>query len=182
MQENDTNSIAVTDKVEALTGKLDLRVRKLGRKSLDIFSPLKGFVAESIVEASVTIKNHWVNLQSRFSKYFPEAVYDKYKRIPDSFHANSNYEFYLSLENYIDVSDTSLKFRFPRKAHIEFWVCIGGEFPHLSRKALNILLPFATSCLCETGFSAMAAIRTTYRSVMNLENDLRAAISELQPC
>jgi hypothetical protein len=30
------------------------------------------------VKASVGIKRHYVNLQSRFSKYFPEAVYDKY--------------------------------------------------------------------------------------------------------
>jgi hypothetical protein len=60
-------------------------------------------------------------------------------------------------------------------------VGIGGEFPHLSRKALNILLPFATSFLCETGFSAVAAIKTKYHSVMNLENDLRVFISKLQP-
>jgi hypothetical protein len=27
---------------------------------------------------------------------------------------------------------------------------------------LHILLPFATSCLCKTGFSAVAAIKTKY--------------------
>jgi hypothetical protein len=61
-------------------------------------------------------------------------------------------------------------------------VSIGGEFPHLSsRKALNILIPFTTSYLCETEFSAVAAIETKYRSMMNLKNDLRAVISKLQP-
>jgi hypothetical protein len=64
---------------------------------------------------------------------------------------------------------------------MEFWVGIGGEFPHFSRKASNILLPFTTSYLCQTGFSAVAAIRTKDRSVMDLKNDLRAAISKLQP-
>jgi hypothetical protein len=49
-------------------------------------------------------------------------------------------------------------------------------FPHLNRKALNILLLFTTTYLCETGFSAVAAITTKYRSVTNLKNDLRAAM------
>jgi hypothetical protein len=66
------------------------------------------------------------------------------------------------------------------KSCIEFWAGVEEEFPHLSRKALNILLPFAASHLCETGFSAVAAIKTKYRSVMNLENELRVAISNPQ--
>jgi hypothetical protein len=60
-------------------------------------------------------------------------------------------------------------------------VGIAGEFPHFSRKALNFLLPFTKFYLCETGFSAVEAIRRKYRFVMNLENDLKVAISELQP-
>jgi hypothetical protein len=53
-------------------------------KHLDMFPCLKDFVEENRVETSDTgidqcIKDHLVNLQSRFSKYFPEAVSDKYK-------------------------------------------------------------------------------------------------------
>jgi hypothetical protein len=64
--------------------------------------------------------------------------------------------------------------------YAEFWVGIGGKFPHLGRRALNTLLPFATSYLYETEFSAVAAIKTKYCSMMNLKNDLRVAISKLQ--
>jgi hypothetical protein len=38
-----------------------------------------------------------------------------------------------SLENYTDMSETYLKFHLPRKLHTEFWVGIGGQFPHLSK-------------------------------------------------
>jgi hypothetical protein len=110
---------------------------------------LKDFVEENSLETSdngITqcIKNHLVNRQSRFSKYFPQAVSDKYKWIMVPFHADSpsNYEFYPEdeEENYIDIiSDTSLKVQFPRKSHTECWLGIGREFPHLSRKALNFL-------------------------------------------
>lgn len=46
------------------------------------------------------IKDHSVNLQSRFSKYLPEAISDKYKWITDPFHVDSseNYEFLLEEE------------------------------------------------------------------------------------
>jgi hypothetical protein len=51
------------------------------------------------------IKDHLVNLQFRFCKYFPEAVTDKYKWITDPFHADSPriYDFSLEKGNYIDI-------------------------------------------------------------------------------
>jgi hypothetical protein len=60
-------------------------------------------------------------------------------------------------------------------------VGVGEEYPHLSKKAVNILLHFAISYFCETGFSGVAASKTKYRSMLNIENDLRVAISRLQP-
>jgi hypothetical protein len=46
--------------------------------------------------------------------------------------------FLLNERNYIEpISDTPLKVQFPRKTYIEFWVGIGGDFPHFSRKALK---------------------------------------------
>jgi hypothetical protein len=74
----------VIDKVKAFIGKLGFWVRKLERNSLDKFSRLKDFVEKSSVESSATgidqcIRNHFVNLKFRFSKYFPGAVSDKYK-------------------------------------------------------------------------------------------------------
>jgi hypothetical protein len=101
-------------------------------------------------------------------------------------HADSSPDYDFSLLKkktiYIGVMcDSSLKVQFLRKSSVEFWVGIVGEFPHLSLKALNILHPLATPYLCKTGFSAVAAIRMKYRSMMKLENDLGAAIFKLQP-
>lgn len=39
---------------------------------------------------------------------------------------------------------------------IGFWNSIKDEYPEVSNKALRILIPFATSYLCEAGFSAVA--------------------------
>jgi hypothetical protein len=95
---------------------------------------------------------------------------DKYSWIRDPFHEVSppNNDFSLEEEeNYTDLtSDTSLKLRFRRESLTEFWVGVGEEYPHLSKKAINILLPFATSCLCETRFSGVEALKPKYRSML----------------
>ena len=50
------------------------------------------------------------------------------------------------------------------------------------KKALNILLQFSTSYLCEFGFSALANIKTEKRSrLLNVEDDMRVALSFLRP-
>jgi hypothetical protein len=130
------------------------------------------------------IREHLINLQSSFSKYFPEKMNDKYSWIRDPFHEVSppNNDFSLKEEEkYIDLtSDTSLKLRFRRESLTEFLVGVREEYPHLSKKAINNLLRFATSYLCETRFSGVAALKTKYRSMMNIESDLRVAISRLQ--
>jgi hypothetical protein len=124
------------------------------------------------------IREHLINLQSGLSKYFPEKMNGKYSWIRDTFHevSPSNNDFSLEEEeNYIDLtSDTSLKLKFRWESLTEFWVVVGEEYPHLSKKAINILLSFVTSYFCETGFSGVAAM-------LNIGSDLRVAISRLQP-
>jgi hypothetical protein len=131
------------------------------------------------------IREHLINLQSGFSKYFPEKMNDKYSWIRDPLHEVSPPHNDFSLEEeeeYIDVaSDTSLKLRFRLESLTKFWVGVGEEYPHLSKKATNFFLPFATSYLCETGFSGVAALKTKYCSMLNIGSDLRVAISRLQP-
>jgi hypothetical protein len=65
---------------------------------LEIFPRLMYFVEEtSDTGIYQCIEDHLVNLQSKFSKYFPESLRDKYKWITDPFHAESlqNYDFSL---------------------------------------------------------------------------------------
>jgi hypothetical protein len=97
----------------------------------------------------------------------------KYSWIRDPFHEVSPPNNNFSLEdeeNYTDLtSDTSLNLRFRRESLTEFWVGVGEEYPHLSKKAINFLLPFATSYLCETVFSGVAALKTKHHSILNIK-------------
>jgi hypothetical protein len=63
----------------------------------------------------------------------------------------------------------------------EFWISIKDEYPLLSDKAQQILIPFSTSYLCEAGFSAVAVIKSKYRAKINVEKEMRVAMSNLIP-
>ena len=41
-----------------------------------------------------------------------------------------------------------------------FWSKLSGEYPILSSRGMRMLVPFPTTYMCETGFSAMVAIKT----------------------
>ncbi|GFY24953.1 uncharacterized protein TNCV_2691441 [Trichonephila clavipes] len=55
---------------------------------------------------------------------------------------------------------------------------VENEYSALKTKAFRIQVP---SYLCETGFSAVARLKTKYRSQLNIENELRVSISNTKP-
>ena len=70
-------------------------------------------------------------------------------------------------ENLIELScENSLKIKFSVMELTEFWMLVKNEYPLLRGKAQNNLIPFATSYLCQAGFSAVAVTKTKYRSKM----------------
>jgi hypothetical protein len=61
----------------------------------------------------------------------------------------------------------------------EFWISVKDEYPLVSAKAQRILIPFATSYLCEAGFLAVGVIKSEYRVKINAEKEMRVAVSKL---
>jgi len=80
------------------------------------------------------------------------------------------------------TSDSAIKEKFATKKSLsEFWCQVKDEFKVLLDKATIILLPFATTYLCESGFSAYMSTETKYRSRLNAETDIRLKLSQIQP-
>ena len=48
-------------------------------------------------------------------------------------------------------------------------------------EAIKLLLPSATTYLCEAGFSALAVIKTKARNKLNTGSDIRSALSQIMP-
>ena len=54
-------------------------------------------------------------------------------------------------------------------------------YPNVSLTALRILVPFASTYLCEAGFSALVDIKTKNRNRLNVEDDIRLALTNVKP-
>ena len=50
-------------------------------------------------------------------------------------------------------------------------------FSKLCEKALSVLIPFATTYVCQSGFSALLSIKTKSRNFLSTQADMRVAIS-----
>ncbi|XP_025410678.1 protein FAM200A-like [Sipha flava] len=115
-------------------------------------------------------EEHLMNLETHFMKYFPEEM-KQYYWIKDPFTEKPPSNFTTTEEEQlIDISsDSSLRMQLSSYSLLGFWNSIKDEYPEVSNKDLRILIPFATSYLCEAEFSAVAILKSKYRSTLNVE-------------
>ena len=71
--------------------------------------------------------------------------------------------------------------QFESKTLEQYWCLAMDMFPKLCEKALSVLILFATTYLCESGFSALLSIKTKSRNRLNAQADMRVAISNKLP-
>ena len=85
-------------------------------------------------------------------------------------------------EELIDLQhNAALKHKFTNISVSDFWVqCLEG-YPLLAKRALEQLVPFATTYLCERAFSSMVAIKSKYRNKLDIKSDMRVALSSTSP-
>ena len=64
----------------------------------------------------------------------------------------------------------------------EFWVSIREEYKLISKAAIEILLQFSTTYLCEQSFSSLVLIKNDKRSCLSdIDRELRVALSKFEP-
>ncbi|XP_069059689.1 protein FAM200A-like [Pleurodeles waltl] len=95
------------------------------------------------------------------SKYFPEDEVEPVKLVRDPFNAEVPQHFNNEeAEQLIGISsDSTLKVQLQSLSLLEFWCQTQDEYPVISKIAVHVLIPFATSYLCEAGFSAVVVIK-----------------------
>ena len=55
------------------------------------------------------------------------------------------------------------------------------EYPELAKGALEALILFLATYLCETAMSALVYMKTTYRNRLRVANDMKIALSNINP-
>ena len=89
---------------------------------------------------------------------------------------------FLEAEKFINLSSVlTLKSIYNSNSLISFWIKALAEFPLVGCKALRVLVPFATSYLCEAGFFAVVVIKLKYHNKIVIKREMRVAISNIAP-
>ncbi|XP_049322931.1 zinc finger BED domain-containing protein 5-like [Astyanax mexicanus] len=185
LQGRDKHLPHLADKITAFIRKLEVWGRRLDQGNTDVFENLTE-VAETVDSGATTvipcIQQHISALRGLFQKYFPNSA-AQYDWIVDPFNAAAPAEFSSATEEQLIelTSDSTLRLRFTSEPLSHFWLEVEREYPLVGQRAVDILLPFATSYLCEIGFSAVTSLKTKYRSQLNVAHDLRVAVSSMQP-
>lgn len=63
----------------------------------------------------------------------------------------------------------------------EFWIQVRGTYPLFAANALQVLVQFSSTYLCETWFLALMHFKTKSQNKLNMEADLCCALSMTTP-
>ncbi len=63
----------------------------------------------------------------------------------------------------------------------QFWCEQISAYPSLAIRAMHVLVPFTTTYLCETGFSALLNMKSKWRNRLDVSDDMRVALSVTVP-
>ena len=75
----------------------------------------------------------------------------------------------------------SIKLLYESSSLETFWCSVQTKYPALAKRALQVLVTFATTWLCESEFSSLIYIKNKYRNALDPENDLRIVLSHKVP-
>ena len=176
MQGKDETLISVSQKLKAFKAKLRLWKGKIELGKTASFPLMNLFLEDeedaSLLDVQSVIFGHLEKLIEEFDKYIPDGeLHEKYKWLcrPFDVQAEGLSEEESSIQNLqeelIEVQhDETLRFNFERQTLGVFWTAVKKENPVLGCEAVKMLLPFATTYLCESGFAALTAIKTRYRN------------------
>lgn len=190
LQGKDTGILNLYDKLGGFLKKAELWKRACAQEDFTCFPQVDAFLSSEDVETApvkLVIVGHLANLINGFHSYFPDmeeksAQLDWVRNPFLLSKANRSKLPVTHQEKLMEVaSDRGLQMKFGTSTLTQFWVCVKQEHPELGQKALEQLLPFASTYLCEASFSAMTLIKTKQRNRLCLEKSLITAVASLPP-
>lgn len=192
LQGGDANIIFHRDAITAYVQKLQLWSRKILAEpcSYSCFSKLCTISEEmrfkeafEDTDIKTKISNHLQHLIDEFKRYFPNSCEDNiYRLATDPFHIDVDSLPENLQEQALEIkNDSAAKYDFEKIAKTLFWVKYLKVYPDVSEQALRLYLPFSSTYLCEKAFSAVVAIKTKYRSKLDIASDLRCAVCSIPP-
>ena len=130
-------------------------------------------------------ESHLEELHIRIGNYFPSLSKQVYDWVWDLYSESASHPENLTLKEEEELCelqyDHTLKIRFTDLSLDKFWISVKVEYPTIHRKAINILLHFSTSYICEQAFSYLTRIKSKDRNCLfSIENEISVCLSKVR--
>ncbi|KAL7635350.1 UNVERIFIED_CONTAM: hypothetical protein RMT77_014417 [Armadillidium vulgare] len=187
------NILKSYETMKAFLEKIFLWQRRLqsSEPNFSSFSQLSNLL-ENAENSPLNIKNdlkdliteHLVSLKDELGKYFPDISSEswQFKLASDPFNIDLDILPAYLQEQTIELKyDTQARVEFRNMAIDDFWMSYLPMYPQVAMEVARLLVQFSSTYLCESGFCTLACIKSKYRAQLDVESDLRCALSQLTP-
>uniref|UniRef100_UPI00358F884D protein FAM200C-like n=1 Tax=Myxine glutinosa TaxID=7769 RepID=UPI00358F884D len=184
LQGKGTTIIQFIDTLSAFKQKLENWKRKAEEGNFTMFESLSEVTINEPLNPGVAkdVVTHLSCLREEFLQYFPEIGREGLVLMRNPFLVKVN-------DVQDDLQDELIEFQndsgcrdvFEASSISEFWPKMMGSYPNIVKECLRKLLPFATTYLCESGFSTLVQLKTKAQNHLECEADLRCALSTTEP-
>ena len=191
IQGPDITIIDAMERLQAFQAKLPLWKRRLETDNFANFPMLEEVITQNRINNIETLSpslrgnmcENLDRLQQSFKSYCPDDLnFELWIRNPFLADLDAVCDDDLAKDDLIELRTMQmLRNDFNSKNVTEFWCSLTHAYPRLVKRAMVALLPFATSYLCESGFSALLANKTKQRNRLNVQDDMRVALSKTIP-
>lgn len=185
MQGKQENVLTSSDKLTGFLKKLRIWKLHVEKKNLKMF-PLTFEVDPHGDITSELILNHLMALENNMAQYFPSITVDKYDWVRNPYAVSPESTTDLSLEKEEQLAelqtDRTLQLKYGELPLLKFWMLAKKEYPVIAVEAVNTLLHFSTTYLCELGFSTLTNIKNKKRErLLSVEQEMRVCLSSIPP-
>ncbi|XP_076806902.1 zinc finger BED domain-containing protein 5-like [Clavelina lepadiformis] len=185
LQGPDTNILQFKDVLFGFVEKVQNWDRKINQGNFAMFEKLSAFEATGLrPQIKQEISEHLQSLEKEFQNYFPDLTkeVEVFPRNPFSPMIDIATVSEELQDELLDLrNDSASREMFLEKSLTQFWCIMLRSYPKVSKEALRVIVPFALTYLCESGFSALVHIKSKARNQLNVEDDMRLSISKTKP-
>jgi hypothetical protein len=155
------------------------------KKNLQMF-PLTSKVDTHGDVTSELILNHLLVLEDKMVQYIPSITVAEYDWVRNPYAVSPEPTTNLPREKEEQLaelqSDRTLQPKYGELSLIKFWMLAKEEYPEIAVEAVNTLLHFSTTYLCELGFWALTNIKNKKRQrLLSFEQEMHVCFSSIRP-
>jgi hypothetical protein len=174
-----------SDKLTGFLRKLRIGKLQVEKKNLQMF-PLTSMVDTHGGVTSDLILNHLLVLEDKKVQYIPSITVTENDWVRNPYAVSPEPTTNLPLEKEQQLaelqSDRTLQLKYSELSLLKCWILAKEEYLEISVEAVNTLLHFSTTYLCELGFSALTNIKNKKpERLLSFEQEMRVCLSSIPP-